>query len=116
MSANQEDSNLKMLSIVGEWTCFVVWDKIGSFTPFGLTIHEDGICNTIIPNAGKWTQDGNNVRWQFEEGFVYEGAIKSSEIMMGRMSSRGKTGRWFAIKQPFSSLPDPYPTDHSITL
>jgi len=88
--------------VVGRWTLTYDWDCDGSSSELELIFFSDGTFgNDGDMNRGQWIDNGQNIRWRYNEDpySVYEGTLYGY-YMSGTMSNNnGDSGCWTAQKQ-----------------
>lgn len=99
-------------SVVGKWAGHTELPTHGLDNPLNIDIYEDGTFSSDKGGTGKWEQEGDNIRWQWDLSdedlnsgscsFVYEGTI-SGNTMSGTSSCvlgnpLPVCGYWDAVK------------------
>lgn len=85
--------------VVGEWTLFFRWGTAGTYSSGIIEfkwnqMFEDG------SYRGTWSQDGDEITFEYEGGTIYTGTLDSDrQGMSGTMISwDGRSGQWYAEK------------------
>jgi|WetSurMetagenome_2_1015567.scaffolds.fasta_scaffold05261_2 GH24 family phage-related lysozyme (muramidase) len=107
-----KEGTSEICTIIGEWTVHYQWpsEDIGDCLIF---FHDDGTFTISYDSkpteetdgldSGKWTQNGNAIRWQHDHSpsATYEGTMESSSSMSGTMTDDDSDaqGEWSADKR-----------------
>jgi hypothetical protein len=105
-NAHQEEQQVSTNSVLGEWTLSFDWGCTGSPSQAVIYFDDDGTFRVIDKSGpGKWTQTGNTITWQYDQGkhAIYEGTLDRSH-MEGTMSNdASETGCWSADKRYYGN-------------
>ncbi len=85
--------------VVGEWTLYARWSPTGSYSA-GLIEFKSNQRFEEGSYKGTWSQDGDEVVFEYEGGTIYTGMLDSTNRSMdGTMESwSGSPGQWYAEK------------------
>ncbi len=96
--------NAMFSPVVGEWTLHEDWP--GTWSDSSYLIEFKWNQGFEQPShKGTWSQDGDEITFEDDDGTVYTGILDSDQQRMdGTMESYSSTGVWYALKNSGSDM------------